>query len=116
MDRGIEFQQRTSTFPFGIVLVRARSHRLQHLSPLVPAILAAILAAKPGRPSGSGPGQVVLPAAPASPLAGQMDVSREQRAVDTSRRRPQRRGGRENAEVGAWRNSRARRRVRDCAN
>ena len=49
MDRGIEFQQQISNLPFGIVVVRARSNRMQHLSPLVPAILAAIAAAKPGR-------------------------------------------------------------------
>jgi|SRR5215469_10901770 len=49
MDRGIEFQQQVSTLRFGIVIVRARSNRMQHLSPLVPAILAAIAAIKPGR-------------------------------------------------------------------
>jgi hypothetical protein len=49
MDRGIEFQQQISTFPFGIVIVRARSNRVQHLSPLVPAILAAIAATKSGQ-------------------------------------------------------------------
>jgi predicted nuclease of predicted toxin-antitoxin system len=49
MDRGIDFQQQVSTLRFGIVIVRARSNRMQHLSPLVPAILAAIAAAKPGR-------------------------------------------------------------------
>ena len=49
MDRGIEFQQQVSTLPFGIVIVRARSNRIQDLGPLVPAILAAIAAAKPGR-------------------------------------------------------------------
>jgi predicted nuclease of predicted toxin-antitoxin system len=49
MDRGIEFQQRVSTLPFGIVIVRARSNRMQHLSTLVPAILAAITTARPGR-------------------------------------------------------------------
>ena len=48
MDRGIEFQQKLSIVPFGIVIVRARSNRMQHLSPLVPAILAAIAATKPG--------------------------------------------------------------------
>jgi hypothetical protein len=46
MDRGIEFQQPVS---FGIVIVRARSDRMQHLSPLVPAILATIAATKPGQ-------------------------------------------------------------------
>jgi predicted nuclease of predicted toxin-antitoxin system len=49
MDRGIEFQQRFSTLPFGIVIVRAASNRMQHLRPLVPAVLAAITAAKPGQ-------------------------------------------------------------------
>ena len=49
MDRGIEFQQQVSTLPFGIVIVRARSNRIQDLVPLVPAILAAIAASKPGR-------------------------------------------------------------------
>jgi len=32
MDRGTEFQQQISTFSFGIVIVRARSNRVQHLS------------------------------------------------------------------------------------
>ena len=41
MDRSIEFQQRLSTLPFGIVLVRARSNRMQDLRPLVPSILSA---------------------------------------------------------------------------
>jgi Domain of unknown function (DUF5615) len=49
MDRGIEFQQPISTFPFGIIIVRAASNRMQHLRPLVPAILAAIGVIKPGR-------------------------------------------------------------------
>ena len=49
MDRGIEFQQPISVFPFGIVIVRAVSNRMQHLRPLVPAILAAIAATTPGQ-------------------------------------------------------------------
>jgi hypothetical protein len=49
MDRGVEFQQQVSMLPFGIVIVRARSNRLQHLSPLAPAIVEAISAAKPGQ-------------------------------------------------------------------
>ena len=49
MDRGIEFQQPISTLPFGIVIVRAASNRMQHLRPLVPAILAAIVAITPGQ-------------------------------------------------------------------
>ena len=49
MDRSIQFQQRISTLPFGIVLVRAPSNRMQHLKPLVPSILSALDAVKPGR-------------------------------------------------------------------
>jgi predicted nuclease of predicted toxin-antitoxin system len=49
MDRNIEFQQQISMLPFGIVLVRARSNRMQHLSALIPAIVAAIATTKPGR-------------------------------------------------------------------
>lgn len=49
MDRSIEFQQRVSTLPFGIVLVRALSNRLEHLRPLVQEILSAISAARPGQ-------------------------------------------------------------------
>jgi hypothetical protein len=49
MDRSIEFQQQVSMLSFGIVIVRARSNRLQHLRPLAPAIVAAIAAARPGR-------------------------------------------------------------------
>ena len=49
MDRSIEFQRQVSALPFGIVIVRAASNRMQHLKPLVPAILAAITAAKPGQ-------------------------------------------------------------------
>jgi hypothetical protein len=49
MDRSIEFQQRLSTLPFGIVLVRARSNRMQDLRPLVPSILSALDAVEPGR-------------------------------------------------------------------
>src|SRR5260370_35713672 len=49
MDRGLEFQQRISTLPFGIILVRAPSNRMQDLTPLVPSILSALDAVKPGR-------------------------------------------------------------------
>ena len=49
MDRGIEFQQPISTLPFGIVLVRGRSNRMEDLRPLVPSILAALAAVNPGR-------------------------------------------------------------------
>jgi hypothetical protein len=48
MDRRIEFQQRISILPFGVVLVRAPSNRIQDLKPLAPSILTALLASKPG--------------------------------------------------------------------
>ena len=48
MDRSIGFQQNVSTLSFGIVVVRAPSNRLQDLRPLVPSILAAVAAVKPG--------------------------------------------------------------------
>jgi hypothetical protein len=49
MDRGIEFQQPIAGFPFGVVIAQAASNRLQHLKPLVPAILAAIASIAPGQ-------------------------------------------------------------------
>jgi hypothetical protein len=49
MDRAIEFQQRLSGLSFGVIIVRAASNRLEHLRPLVPAILAAIPASAPGQ-------------------------------------------------------------------
>lgn len=49
MDRGIEFQQNFSALTFGVLLVRAPSNRLVHLQPLVPAILDALLALRPGQ-------------------------------------------------------------------
>jgi predicted nuclease of predicted toxin-antitoxin system len=48
MDRGIEFQQNVSVLPFGVVLIRAPSNRVVHLQPLVPDILDALAAVKPG--------------------------------------------------------------------
>jgi hypothetical protein len=48
MDRGIEFQQNVDALPFGIVLVRAASSRLVHLLSLIPSMLRAIAAMKPG--------------------------------------------------------------------
>jgi hypothetical protein len=48
MDRNIEFQQRIAVLPFGIVLVRAPSNRIQDLRPLVPSILAAFVAIQGG--------------------------------------------------------------------
>jgi hypothetical protein len=49
MNRGIEFQQSISVLPFGVVIVRAASNRMQHLKPLAPAILDAISATTSGQ-------------------------------------------------------------------
>jgi predicted nuclease of predicted toxin-antitoxin system len=49
MDGSIEFQQRISALPFGIVLLRAPSNRMQDLKPLVPPILSVLDAINPGR-------------------------------------------------------------------
>lgn len=48
LDRNIEFQQNIPSLPFAVLVVRAISNRLVHLRPLVPAILVAVEAAKPG--------------------------------------------------------------------
>ncbi|MBM4189062.1 MAG: hypothetical protein FJ206_17315 [Gemmatimonadetes bacterium] len=48
MDRNLQHQQQIAQLPFGVVLVRAPSHRLVHLRPLIPAILAALSALQPG--------------------------------------------------------------------
>ena len=42
VDQGIEFQQSLRTAVLGVVIVRARSNRMEHLLPLVPEIRTAI--------------------------------------------------------------------------
>ncbi len=42
MDRRLEQQQNIAALPFGVVLIVARSNRVQDLLPLVPDVLAAI--------------------------------------------------------------------------
>lgn len=49
MDRSLESQQTLSILPYGVVLVRAPSNRLVHLRPLIPSILDAIAAVRPGQ-------------------------------------------------------------------
>jgi hypothetical protein len=49
MDRGIEFQQNLAAASVGVLLVRARSNRMMHLLPLVPAILEALPLLTPGQ-------------------------------------------------------------------
>jgi hypothetical protein len=47
-DQNLEHQQGISTRPVGVVVVRARSNRMEHIRPLVPELLDAIEAVKPG--------------------------------------------------------------------
>ena len=49
MDRRLQYQQNIPVLPYGVVLVRAKSNRVQDLLPLVPAILAAIDRSQPGQ-------------------------------------------------------------------
>ena len=49
MDRKLQHEQTLSVLPFGVVLVVARSNRVQDLVPLVPAILAALDRIQAGR-------------------------------------------------------------------
>ncbi len=42
MDRKLERQQKLTNLPFGIVVIAAKSNRIQDLQPLVNDILAAI--------------------------------------------------------------------------
>ena len=49
MDRSIEFQQNLTAGAVGVLLVRAPSNRMVHLQPLIPAILDALRAFRPGQ-------------------------------------------------------------------
>ena len=49
MDRRLKDQQNLTILPFGVVLVIARSNRVQDLLPLVPEILAALGRIQAGR-------------------------------------------------------------------
>jgi hypothetical protein len=46
---GHDVEQPIWTFPFDVVIAHDASNRLQHLRPLVPAILAAIASTTPGQ-------------------------------------------------------------------
>jgi len=48
VDRNLSFQQRLPRFAIAVVVLRARSNRLADLRPLVPRLLEALRAAKPG--------------------------------------------------------------------
>lgn len=49
MDRKLEREQNLAVLPFGVVLIVARSNRVQDLLPLVPAVLAALDRIQPGQ-------------------------------------------------------------------
>ena len=48
MDKGLRFQQRLQGRPFAVILLRAKTNRLEHLQPLVPALLQALTQIQPG--------------------------------------------------------------------
>ena len=48
MDSNLEFQQPLAEQPFGVVVVRAASNRMQDLLPLIPDVLAALNSLAPG--------------------------------------------------------------------
>ena len=49
MDRKLEREQNLSALTFGVVLIVARSNRVQDLLPLVPKVLDALSRIQPGR-------------------------------------------------------------------
>lgn len=49
MDRRLQREQNLSVLPFGVVLLVARSNRVQDLLPLVPDVLAALSRIQAGR-------------------------------------------------------------------
>jgi hypothetical protein len=48
VDRGLPFQQRLRERPFAVIVLRAKSNRLDALRPLVPALLQVLDEVKPG--------------------------------------------------------------------
>lgn len=48
MDANLEFQQRLTGLPFGVLVIHARSNRMADLQPLVPFVLAALNDLGPG--------------------------------------------------------------------
>jgi hypothetical protein len=49
MDKHLEREQEIQSLPFGVVLIAARSNRVQDLLPLVPGVLAALDRIQPGQ-------------------------------------------------------------------
>jgi predicted nuclease of predicted toxin-antitoxin system len=48
VDRSLPFQQRLHDRPFAVVVLRAKTNRLEDLLPLVPALLQVLNEVKPG--------------------------------------------------------------------
>jgi hypothetical protein len=48
VDRGLPYQQRLSRRAFAVIVLRAKSNRLDARRPLVPALLQALDEVKPG--------------------------------------------------------------------
>ena len=49
MDKNLQFQQNVAAHAIAVVLIRARSNRIDDLRPLVPQIMAAVAASEPGK-------------------------------------------------------------------
>ena len=48
VDKSLPHQQQLSGLPFGIVVLRVRSNRLEHVQPMAAAVLKALETLKPG--------------------------------------------------------------------
>jgi len=48
VDRNLAFQQNLGALPIAVIVLRAKTNRLADLIPLVPELMSAIEAAKPG--------------------------------------------------------------------
>ncbi|MFA6959410.1 MAG: hypothetical protein WC205_01510 [Opitutaceae bacterium] len=49
VDKNLPSQQKTAALPFGVIVLRAPTNQLTDLRPLVPQILAALAALRPGQ-------------------------------------------------------------------
>jgi len=49
IDGNLAAQQNTKVLPFAVIVLKARSNKIEDLRPLVPKILAELTAAKPGQ-------------------------------------------------------------------
>lgn len=47
MDQGIEYEQNVTKLPLSVIVLRARTNRIDDLGPLVPGLLSALASLKP---------------------------------------------------------------------